>query len=285
MKYCFTTFAVVLLSAVAFSQTTFPTSNATWVNSYYQFDWGSAPFPNKKLVGQEKFAALLQDTIVNQLTYHQVYKNDSLYYGAIREENGKVFFIPTDSIQDYLLYDFNVNQGDLVEQVYFVDLVGHGLLTDLEVSYTDSLMVDGSMRKRIFFDGGSWIEGVGCDFGLFRETYNNVSNYELALDCMSIGEFTTYPEAGNTPCATVSSIGEMTKADFLVYPNPANESLFIESITLRENQQVKIFNQLGKLVLNSELKNGSVDISNLPAGLYFIELEHQEGNRVKFMKE
>ena len=287
MKYCFTTLVVVLLSAITFSQTTFPTSNAAWVNSFYEYELMNGIPIKKHLVFDNMFVALDADTVVNQQTYNKIIKNESIYYGALREETGRVFFIPKDSLQEFLLYDFTVQTGDTLHQVYMEDPGGDAAIKeDLVVSYVDSSLVGGVYRKQFFLDNdGYWIEGVGCQYGLFVFPYIMVSYWEAELTCMSIGEFTVYPEAGNTPCAKVSSVEEVIKADFTVYPNPANESLFIESISLRDNQQVKIYNQLGKLVLNSEHKNGSVDISTLPAGLYFIELEYQEGSRVKLMKQ
>jgi len=51
------------------------------------------------------------------------------------------------------------------------------------------------------------------------------------------------------------------------YPNPANTQITINS----ELNNLKIFNNLGQLVLNKNHPSQIVDLSNLPKGLYFIK--------------
>lgn len=287
MKSCFT-FLIVLLSTFSFAQTTFPTSNAVWVNSFYGYEFiGEVPI-RKYLVSEDMFVALDIDTVVDQHSYNKIIKNDSIYYGALREETGKVFFIPKDSIQEFLLYDFTAQKGDTLHQIYMEDPGGYpSIVDDLVVSYVDSILFEGVYRKQFFLDNdGYWIEGVGCQFGLFVFPYMMVSYWEAELTCMSIGEFTAYPEAGNTPCAKVSSVEDFEHVTAIsVYPNPASNLISIEAVSLKEHQHILIYNGLGELVLKAEHKNGKVDVSKLTTGLYFMELEHQAGSRVKFIKE
>jgi hypothetical protein len=95
--------------------------------------------------------------------------------------------------------------------------------------------------------------------------------------------------AARTATVTVSGTGVADKAinvtqdggttglsnivthNFKIYPNPANNVLFIDGIT--GVSKINVFNTSGKLVLTKQIVDGSIDISNLNAGLYTILLE------------
>lgn len=88
-----------------------------------------------------------------------------------------------------------------------------------------------------------------------------------------------------------SGIKSTDKSDFSLYPNPANEKLYISF----NNQDTKVYyisilNIVGKAVLmlpRPELGNG-IDISSLSAGTYFIQLTDDKTKYVtvkKFIKE
>jgi glucuronoarabinoxylan endo-1,4-beta-xylanase len=63
---------------------------------------------------------------------------------------------------------------------------------------------------------------------------------------------------------------ELSKADFRLYPNPAGEEIFVQSIN--SDFDYKIINIQGRLMSSGTLKNGNTKISieSLPAGVYFI---------------
>jgi hypothetical protein len=88
-----------------------------------------------------------------------------------------------------------------------------------------------------------------------------------------------------------SGIKSTDKSDFSLYPNPANEKLYISF----NNQETKVYyisilNIVGKAVLmlpRPELGNG-IDISSLSAGTYFVQLTDDKTKYVtvkKFIKE
>lgn len=69
------------------------------------------------------------------------------------------------------------------------------------------------------------------------------------------------------------------------YPNPVNDNLFVK---VNEKTSFKIFNQLGAVVLQSnDLKlEKEIDVSNLPSGIYFIQLTNSKSEIIrKFLKE
>lgn len=88
-----------------------------------------------------------------------------------------------------------------------------------------------------------------------------------------------------------NSIKSINQSDFSLYPNPANEKLYISF----NNQETKVYyisilNVVGKAVLmlpRPELGNG-IDISSLSAGTYFVQLTDDKTKAVtvkKFIKE
>jgi len=81
-----------------------------------------------------------------------------------------------------------------------------------------------------------------------------------------------------------NSLDEFTKNEnnFVIYPNPASEQLFIES-TVQVKQEFRILNFLGEEIVSGML-NGqteALDISMLPPNLYIIRISNES---IKFIK-
>ena len=87
----------------------------------------------------------------------------------------------------------------------------------------------------------------------------------------------------NEPNPTAST-ENMEESNFSIYPNPATTSINIE--TEEKINDVLIFNVSGELIMNSELNDNSLDISELPSGVYIIHLSTEEGlHRSRFIKK
>ncbi|NBY40423.1 MAG: T9SS C-terminal target domain-containing protein [Flavobacteriia bacterium] len=68
-----------------------------------------------------------------------------------------------------------------------------------------------------------------------------------------------------------------TASGFKIYPNPATQELFIETENVSEKTALfKVYDAFGRLVkaypLESKAKQ-KVDISNIPTGMYSVQLE------------
>ena len=75
--------------------------------------------------------------------------------------------------------------------------------------------------------------------------------------------------ANNSPLSNANFNQE--KQDLLIYPNPAKSIVNVQIPTLVENQKIKIYNQLGQLVIENEaLNQTNIDISNLNSGAYLL---------------
>lgn len=60
--------------------------------------------------------------------------------------------------------------------------------------------------------------------------------------------------------------------NFMIYPNPAGDIIHIAIEQNLSVDAIRIYNQLGQMIMVQEEFSGSVDISTLPQGLYIVEV-------------
>lgn len=82
-------------------------------------------------------------------------------------------------------------------------------------------------------------------------------------------------------------VNEFKNSAFTISPNPTTESLKINLKTGNDIKLVQIYNLLGKLVLESDLKNETLNVSSLSNGTYILLLRDFDGKDYaqKFIKE
>ncbi len=73
-----------------------------------------------------------------------------------------------------------------------------------------------------------------------------------------------------------TGVKENETSDFTIYPNPANDKVYITSNKGTIISEVNIFNQIGQKVLQEINPTNPLDISNLKQGLYIIEIVSDE---------
>lgn len=94
---------------------------------------------------------------------------------------------------------------------------------------------------------------------------------QMDVDSNGMAESITYNINANT-----SSVAELGKAEFNIYPNPASESILIELNESKEGLNFNIFAVNGQIVLNGELDaSRMIDISKLENGQYILELGNE----------
>lgn len=77
---------------------------------------------------------------------------------------------------------------------------------------------------------------------------------------------------------------------FSIFPNPANETLVLNATNKIDNLNIQIFTTEGKLLTTQNLDFNhqvSIDVSNLSSGIYFLNIEDDNGNLTvkKFIKK
>lgn len=80
----------------------------------------------------------------------------------------------------------------------------------------------------------------------------------------------TFQQFSNGPCAILpSAVEEIAKGSYSIYPNPSSNLLTVKSDEILES--IRIMNYLGMEMLKTN--ETVIDISNLAAGFYFIEIK------------
>ncbi len=91
---------------------------------------------------------------------------------------------------------------------------------------------------------------------------------------------------------STASIGGLEKPTVEIYPNPVHDALNITVSNANGNQQIAIYTTIGELVRMDQVglnnKQATIDVSNLPKGLYIINIidEENPNNNIqeKFIK-
>ncbi len=96
------------------------------------------------------------DTIIDGKTYFKMHSTATKYPISSlkfwREDTGKVYAYDEDLEQEMLMYDFSLNKDDMA------DILGNN---NIKVNKVDTISVCRIERRRIYFDFGLWVEGVG----------------------------------------------------------------------------------------------------------------------------
>jgi hypothetical protein len=79
--------------------------------------------------------------------------------------------------------------------------------------------------------------------------------------------------------------GQVLSSDWVVYPNPVKERLYLGNIPINEIIKCRIVDINGRIVQNHEGPRTEFDLSGIPPGIYFIRLEMEKRVAIlKFMK-
>lgn len=287
-------FFIALSFNKAYSQNyiPFPDTNGVWVNTYSVVDWSAGnPMPDIVLTDVANYCVSGVDTVINSKTYSKINYCGGQYKGAVRDETGKVYFIPKDSINEFILYDFTVESGDTLNDIYIEDFYGNQAgLYDFVLGNNDvdSVLINGTYRKQIRFSGGEWIEGIGNTQGLFLEPSSNVSDYIVDLHCMSQLDTILYPSFALGSCNLNVGLKKEKYSKVLFYPNPSSDYIKIKTSQTYGNVPVQIFSFDGKLVYQGIVKtpnSDKINVEKLKTGLYLIVI-HATGQTFssKFIK-
>jgi hypothetical protein len=99
------------------------------------------------------------------------------------------------------------------------------------------------------------------------------------------GSLMLHPVFGSASEFTGVADAEKGSGEMLVYPNPANDQLFIDGFPDTKKISFTIFDLLGKVVIRNSVYENFIDISILECGVYFIQMNDDENiSTVKFIK-
>lgn len=280
-------FAAFIVSSYVLSQTIvpFPDSIASWTNvdSYYTIT-GPNPIIDQvtTITNVDEFCMNDLDTVINSTNYVQLDNCSGTYLGAIRDSSGVITYVPKDSTEAYLVYDFNAQTDDTLS-VYLYDFnyMNPAQIVEAVVGYVDSMDIgDGIQRKSMFLSGYdnnssytiSAISGIGSLNGLFRASFATVSNTNTQLFCMTENNITLYPTY-DEPCGNVG-IHENEVVYFEVYPNPSSDRIHVKGDFSGDQLSVILLDALGSQVAETTVtsSNAEINVSELSSGMYFVQI-------------
>lgn len=254
---------------------TFPATGGIW-----RVDWGEqscfssgSPQANYRYV-------MNGDSLLNGLSYHRIerefgssigcgpfYPQGFGYMGGLRDDslNRKIYFIPRDSINEILLYDFGLTVGDTLPR-YFIDLFGLNYTT---ITSIDSMLIGPGYRKAFHTVDNTFIEGIGSLAGLLE-----VQRLDLTpnLVCFIQNSVELYQYFPGSSCELISNIENKNQTEFhpVIFPNPFNA---LCSIRIAYKSTFTLYNFLGVEVKRISCVEGNnvFDREDLPSGIYFYE--------------
>lgn len=221
----------------------FPTSNAIWSEVY------QPPF-NISTVPEPIIHALFDDdTLISDVLYSKLYLlSDTIeahknreYIGGLRNDTeSRVYYFPTWSDEEMLLYDFEVEIGDTLYNNQWFNPSGF-----IVVSFIDSIEVSTHFRKRIHFAPypdeyplslTPWIEGIGSMRGLLFQSGDVPTNGTWGeLVCFMHNNITVYHSSLYNSCYPlplyVPEQINANRSSIDVFPNPADDNFTVRSVS------------------------------------------------------
>ncbi len=240
----------------------------------------------------------------NSTQFMGMFSNDTL--------NKKVHFVTTATLasnftptDNNIIFNFNKVLGDTMS-VYrdgnpTVPVMNYKIITIdsvlLGAKYYKVLTGIKSFTPGFYPNYAHFIEGIGCDGGVFNSDFYMFQYRSSKLGCFSNTNYTkyyygintesvypqTYPTAlrDTTVCfygLPAGIIVNSLQANVIkMYPNPTNALLTVE---IENGTKLNIVNVLGQLVkeedINTVDKNKNIDIRNLQNGIYFLQVFDNE---------
>jgi hypothetical protein len=199
----------------------------------------------------------------------------SEFFSLVYEDilNRKVYFLQYGSQTPELLYDFTLQAGDTFS----------GFITQGEgaiVEYIDEvILLNGESRRRWNFlcNGGQYwcTEGIGLETGLFGDMFQ--FEWYGELECVQKnGEPIWESESSWGGCWGFVGENELNTSQIEIYPNPADDFVFISLPGNSFNAVIRFYDLTGQLLFQKEIRssNDFLDVSRVSPGLYFLNLQY-----------
>jgi len=274
----------------------FPDSDAYWCQTDKWFD-GTCD-------GNENYTIFFNgDTTIGSHVYHKLAKsgygystlcgpngNGYYYYNyiaAIRQDTlqKKVWIYNDGTHSDTILYDFNLQIGDTLDQSKVYWAVYGGGQGHVIVSI-DSILISGQYRKRynysacqFYLPDSSIIEGVGSTSGLMSAP--SCGEYSSYLNNF-VRNVKVFPDSTSFGCYINTAVNSLSEKNISITlsPNPFHSTSTLSILDSRFTKgDLKIYDVMGRLVRQQVISNQATIINrnDLSNGLYFYRLSNSEG--------
>ncbi|MBR4912520.1 MAG: T9SS type A sorting domain-containing protein [Bacteroidales bacterium] len=225
--------------------------------------------------------------------------------------------IQTDTAMEVLIYDFSLNIGDTIIYYALGDIVvktvavrteavnipvGWSGYSSVSHQYNESdtivTLSDNSYRKQMFLHGLTynakeyvWIEGVGSIRGFDEGTQISLSDYGYGiLLCFADSSGAAYQSGFDfddepDDCFNNGFGGDVQEREMLdirIYPNPADDVLFIELRGGAGIANIGLYDLQGRAVgtrfiASATGASATVNMRDIPAGVYVLRVTDADG--------
>ncbi len=259
----------------------------------YNFDDGGGPgYAVLKVVA---------DTVVNGKTYRNLYLYANNYlntppritythFGMLDLRNDSVFLISRQNNVRFL-YSFKQAVGDTIFSMNTPTMQQYVVADSVK---TENIL--GINRRVVYFTKHCkrqnllkanrairLVENVGLiddimDWGDFFCGILETRTYTLT--CYNSGT-AIYP-ANPSNCSPIMAINQLIANQISISPNPVNTDLSINYPTAVQLNRVELINYLGQTIsVHSSPNNQKINVSNVPNGVYFLNLDFDNQQVVK----
>lgn len=220
------------------------------------------------------------DSVVNSKTYKKIQIsfdtaiNDWSFFGLVREDSSKVYFIKQNLTSEGLLYDFGLMAG---ETTYVINQ-WNSIPEQITCQSVDSVLCIGGYRTRwTFSTNEEWINGIGSLKGPF---YVNASVFDLYfhLLCFHQNGMLDFMSPLASSCyETNVGINELNnKSKISVFPNPVLTGLPVNINTTIKIEKIEILNTAGiklkeyPMIFENDV---TLRLDELESGIYIIRIK------------
>lgn len=276
------------LCALAQVNYPFPESNAKW--KYYQYFYPNTQNGVPTLsISEYGFSPL--DVTLGGKNFHVITSTSSFLPNPsyFRSENNKLYMVTSisgNTITERIIFDYNLTIGGLYNYG-----VGNILNVSTVTSITDFSMLNHT-RKMWNSNGGFWIEGIGSfNNGLIGNNLDiptcNCSGIELL--CFTQNNQLVYLNPKFADCSGSSLTGlnvAEPEVPFQLLPNPSSGRFVVQlGNEVQTIQKIEIKNSAGLAVQKNNLANATanleINVSDLPIGFYFIEIDFNNNQKYR----
>jgi len=127
-------------------------------------------------------------------------------------------------------------------------------------------------RDGVSWEKIGWIDGRGDALTPHAYTYTD----ENLLSGTTYYRFKQLDFDGTSTYSNLVNV-QHTAADISIHPNPVKNTLYITNLNGATIEHVNIFDQTGRQVISTKIIDDTIDVSNLSAGVYIIEIHLQGG--------
>lgn len=225
------------------------------------------------------------DTIIDNVLYKKLYsykcEDDKTYMAALRENEKRVYVVDDNTIDELLIYDFNLQDGDIFKSPF------NPYSPDYSISKIEMIEINGELRKKFYLDNGYdiWIEGIG--------SLNRYLPYPLtSIPLYDLGFFLNYKKENSkifyktdefffneNECADTKTNELNVNSKSIIYQIASNVySINIESA---DSFEAVICDSSGNILMRRHMKNNSqIDFNKLPAGTYILIINDSISHKI-----